>query len=190
MFDMNHFKLYASLLLALILCSFAATLGQAKAHSDAPKWKLEIESPRETGKTPAKLKNVGSQAQWAFQIGDGSTVGWREPRVYWEVQAKVDSVWTDLEIRPIARCGLYDSDWQKDAVKVAPGESLDLATEWTGRAHYSYDMKSQKQYRGRLRYHFTGGKARKGSPMMSPVKLDYGPGYVVVSNWVELQPEE
>ncbi|MCY2930744.1 MAG: HEAT repeat domain-containing protein, partial [Planctomycetota bacterium] len=95
--------------------------------------------------------------------GDGSESGWREPHVYYTAERlTAEGRWTRLAPAPIGRCGLYDSQWQKDVVTLKPGESLALK-EWLPRPSSVFEFQQAGRYRIRVHYSYRGGQAHKGA---------------------------
>ncbi|MCY2929443.1 MAG: HEAT repeat domain-containing protein [Planctomycetota bacterium] len=95
--------------------------------------------------------------------GDGSESGWREPYVYYTAERfAAEGRWTPLAPAPTGRCGLFDSQWQKDVVTLKPGESLAIK-EWLQRPSSVFEFQQAGRYRIRVHYAYRGGQAHKGA---------------------------
>jgi hypothetical protein len=101
--------------------------------------------------------------------GDGSESGWREPHVFYRAQAVGPrGVRKPVAERQLGRCGLFDADWHKGVVSLAPGESLVL-TDWMPAAHHVLDFQQSGPVELRLHYRYTRGQSGKGGrPSESP----------------------
>jgi hypothetical protein len=116
---------------------------------------------------------------------DGSEVGWREPHVFYTVDAAGSSGgWRKVKANPLMRCGLYAEDWTGDIVLLAPGERRVLP--W-------FDFYSQWDLEGasrvRITAHYVYGDhakdLRKVPPALHPM-----PQYALASTALELPVEE
>jgi hypothetical protein len=136
---------------------------------------------RESGKAPPV---------WVVKPGDGSEVGWREPWVRFEVEQNTpgpDGVvaWVRLGEPQLGRCGLYDPNWEKDAVALAAGESIPLK-DWLPDPAQAFGLKAGT-YRVTVRYQFRGGATKGHIPASTPPKVMVGVApYEVVSKPIEL----
>jgi hypothetical protein len=119
--------------------------------------------------------------------GDGSCAGWREPYVYFSAQLrKLDASWEEVPKARWGRCGLFDSNWQKDVIFLRPGDSFKfkeyyscpsgmLELQQPGRIHLYVHYKYSA---GRLR----GDKATKKLGMMKGI-----PAFEITSNPIEFE---
>jgi hypothetical protein len=58
---------------------------------------------------------------------DGSEVGWREPHVWFTVEALSGAgTWKTVESPMLGRCGNHDERWQDDVLEMAPKEEREL----------------------------------------------------------------
>jgi hypothetical protein len=131
----------------------------------------------------ASIHNDGDAGQYVVLPGDGSEVGWREPHVWVSTLSESSpGCWQPLPAPRIVRCGLYNRDWTRDVVAIAPGESRDvelrhrLALEQAGRV------------RVRAHYLWNEGRTTKGDApaVRSPSVMAGVPAFELTSNAVEL----
>lgn len=144
--------------------------GRRVVVKKAPKAELELEAT--TGSTKVAsgqdvlvelaLVNQSKRTQWVIQAGDGSEVGWREPHIWYSATRRLDDgTWEDVAPAKYARCGLYEPDWQNDAVALKPGARLKLAT-WASHPSASVDLSRPGVYRIVAHYDYRGGRSRGG----------------------------
>lgn len=82
---------------------------------------------------------------------DGSDMGWREPHAFFRVELlRPSGAWEPAPPQGGMRCGVYDTDWAKDVVTLAPGMRVKMpwmpypsgelgdATRARVVAHYAY----------------------------------------------------
>jgi len=122
--------------------------------------------------TPARLKvgepvtltmalhNIGKRALPVVKPGDGSESNWREPFVWYTAERQVDGKWVTVPKAQVGRCGLFDADWDKDTVMLAPGARLVLA-DWVDHPEYSIALDQPGHYRMLVHYAF-GTATRSG----------------------------
>ena len=101
--------------------------------------------------------------------GDGSEVGWREPHVYFT--ATIDQ-W-DGTSKPVpngefGRCGLCDSNWQKDARILKPGDELPL-DNWL--PSEMLEFQSPGHVRLFAHYRYGAGATTKGGKTERPAAV-------------------
>jgi hypothetical protein len=133
-----------------------------------------------------RLVNRGPKATWVVKPGDGSEVGWREPWVWFEAEHRTASgAWEKLPTPQLGRCGLYDSNWEKDALALAPGASITIK-DWMPDVMQAFQMKPGI-YRVVVHYAFRGGATKGHIPAPGPrrVMVDVAP-FEVVSAPVEI----
>lgn len=118
--------------------------------------------------------------------GDGSEVGWREPWVWFEAERREgDGTWKTVAPPMLGRCGLYDPNWEKDALELAPGAALAIK-DWVPDVGVAFQMKPGT-YRVVVHYAFRGGATKGHLPAPGPrrVMVDVAP-FEVVSKPVEV----
>ena len=115
----------------------------------------------------ATLRNASTTPMVAVTPGDGSESGWREPHVHYSAEKWNGQSWTEVPVRGIFRCGLYDPHWQKDVVTLSPGATLDIGA-WLPGADSYFDL-SPGRYRFRLHYQYGAGGNAKGKPGPSSI---------------------
>lgn len=106
----------------------------------------------QAGATPwgtASLINTSkSVTHCVVKPGDGSEVGWREPYVFWTGTIdRGDGKPLPLSKEGYGRCGHFDFNWIKDAIRLQPGDRLPLG--------YMVPPTLQKAGRVRLRAHYS-----------------------------------
>lgn len=119
--------------------------------------------------------------------GDGSEAGWREPWVHYSAtRLAPDGTTHAVPEVFVGRCGLFDPNWVKDIVALAPGERLDLHS-WIPDPSRALALDELGQVQIRMHYVFRGGQAdrfREGGESASPQKphvLAGAAGFEVVS---------
>jgi hypothetical protein len=121
--------------------------------------------------------------------GDGSGVGWREPHVYFTAEARAkDGTWKALPKRSLARCGMFDPDWNKDVVKLGPGRAL-LLKDWLPAPERAVEYQQPGAIRVYVHYVYSRGRAAKGkrTGAVSPGRMGATPGFHLVSKPVQLK---
>jgi hypothetical protein len=75
--------------------------------------------------------------------GDGSRHGWREPHVFWTAtQYSVDGRVDHAPFRDkVWMCGVFDEDWRRSVVPLAPGARLRLK-QWTPTPWDTFDVQA------------------------------------------------
>lgn len=107
------------------------------------------------------INRSGHASYLIVKPGDGSGIGWREPHVYYSAEIDLgDGRWQPVPRKPIGRCGVYDSDWQKDIVELKPGEKLPINT-WLPTPDMTLDLLQPGKMRLYAHYAYNGGKADK-----------------------------
>lgn len=125
-------------------------------------------------------------AFWVVQAGDGSEVGWREPHVWYSAtRLRPDGRWGEVARRQLARCGVYDPDWEKEVVELKPGARLTLAP-WIGSPTWSLDLSQPGRYRLVVHYAYRGGTpTRSGRAPTGPIAAQAP--YEIASAPVEIE---
>ena len=122
--------------------------------------------------------------------GDGSEVGWREPNVYFSAETqKADGKWENVPTTGYARCGLFDSDWQKDVVHLKPGTSITLK-DWLASPSAMFELQQPGQVRLYVHYRYSGGTLGKGKETKAPPalgKMKGIPAFEITSAPIELE---
>lgn len=120
--------------------------------------------------------------------GDGSEVGWREPHVYFTAsRKKSDGTWEDVPPAGYGRCGLYDPDWQKDVVRLGPGDNIKL--EWLPPPSVMLDLRKPGLVRLYVHYRYGRGASTRGQTPQTPVNLggmEGLPAFEIVSAPIEI----
>ena len=148
--------------------------------------KLEAElatpSPVEAGSTiaiEAKIVNVSDEPIPVVQVGDGSSVGWREPHLFFSVDiADPQGVYLPAEEESFGRCGNYDDDWTDEVTVLGPGESMKLGYFLSPDTFF--DLHEPGDLRIRVHYRYQQGKGRKSS-VPAPAAMNNVPAYELVS---------
>lgn len=151
--------------------ALALSFGQV---TDPQKLAVEVtlKSPRVVAGDPIDLTmtlvNRGASAQDVVKPGDGSESNWREPWVHYSAERKTDKGWEPVIEMPIGRCGLYDANWEKDVVALAPGARLSL-NDWIPGVSQVLDLNAPGTYRVTVHYAFgTAGKGQNKPPFSTP----------------------
>jgi hypothetical protein len=112
---------------------------------------------------------------------DGSDAGWREPHLFYTVEQRTGSeVWQTPPLRPLGRCGVYDVDWTKDVVVLAPGKEVILP--WS-QFYDQWGLEGAAQVR--VVAHYVYGDHARDLSKVPPV-LHSMPPYALTSNALEL----
>jgi hypothetical protein len=140
----------------------------------------------------ATLVNRGLSARWLVKPDDGSSVGWREPYVFYKVEFEAQpGVWVDAPKEQFGRCGNYDVRWDEDLVALEPGGVMPLEREIIPLNH-KYNLQTPGRYRITAHYQYKGGTegrglhAFSGETVQIPPELFGVPSFEVVSNPVEI----
>jgi len=138
----------------------------------------------------AELKNTGLRERWLVAPDDGSSMGWREPYVFYSVKYEAEpGVWVDAPKESFSRCGNYDVRWDEDLVALPPGGAMPLDREILPLA-YTFDTQAAGRYRITAHYKYTGGTEGRGLYVSGeivaiPPELFGTPAFEVVSNPIE-----
>lgn len=145
------------LLLAILAAGCAANVDEKPGpEPDKPGLVLRVEmlSPNVlmAGQSPVfKVTLANTSATDTFRAvrpGDGSESGWREPHVHWTGTIdRGDGKPSPLPKWTGGRCGLFEADWDKDFVRLEPGEELPM--EW-----FEPDFELQRAGKVRLQAHY------------------------------------
>jgi hypothetical protein len=82
---------------------------------------------------------------------------------------------------PGGRCGLFASDWKKDIIDLAPGDSIRL--EWY---HWCFDLKGPQKVKVRAAYAYRATERDKdGKP--DPGAMGKTPPFTLYSEPVEIE---
>lgn len=138
-----------------------------------------------------RLENTStSKVHRVIKPGDGSTVGWREPHVYFSVQyqyfsfqyGEMKEEWVNLSQKPVMRCGLFDPNWAKDFTDIPAGGGLDL-NAWLSSVHDRFEFRLPRTYRIYVHYDFGGihqpGERRTRPDPIPPEVRDIPPFHLV-----------
>lgn len=111
----------------------------------------------------------------------GSEVGWREPHVYWTATIdRGDGKPVPVPEDRYARCGHFDSDWQKDVVRLGPGGRLPLG--WLYPPLIDFQQAGRVQLRAHYSYRGTGGKRADPLPPARLGRMAGVPAFEIVSD--------
>lgn len=138
------------------------------------------------------LKNKGLVDRWLITPDDGSSMGWREPYVFYTVKYEAEpGVWVDAPKEPFSRCGNYDIRWDEDLVALPPGGSMSLDQEMLPLV-YRFNMRAAGRYRITAHYKYTGGAEGRGIFSLGglvevPPELFGTPAFEIVSNPIEFK---
>ena len=171
----------AAAIIALVaMLSVVIGKKEEPAPADAPKIKsdLVLTAKLESAKTiqPGQLIGIelalenrsGSATHRVIKPGDGSSVGWREPHVFFTVKHQgADGKWGEAPRKKYGRCGLFDTNWAKDFVDLAPGEKLELKS-WVPSINYFWEFQRAGNYQ--IRAHYAFGGHRKGGKVGAVAK--------------------
>lgn len=154
--------------------------------------KLEAElaepSPLEAGAPiaiEARLVNVSDKAIPVVQVGDGSSVGWREPHVFFSAEyVDAQGDYRPAKEESFGRCGNYDDDWTDEVTVLAPGESMKL--DYFLSPDTFFDLHEPGDLRIRVHYRYQQGKGRK-STVPAPASMNNVPAFELVSAPIEVQ---
>jgi hypothetical protein len=157
--------------------------------------KLSIVGPSEIRSSDpielrAELKNRGLSERWLVKPDDGSSMGWREPYVFYSVKFEAEpGVWVDAPKERFGRCGNYDVRWDEDLVALPPGGVMPIEREILP-IGYNFDTQAAGRYRVTAYYKYTGGAEGRGlfsfgEAVEVPPELFGTPTFEVASNPVE-----
>lgn len=129
------------------------------------------------------LRNRSTSRSYPVVLSnDGSEAGWREPHVFFTVDRRdrAGAAWSAAATRPLSRCGLYATDWDKDVVVLDPGKEVKLP--W-----FDFDDRWELDGASDLKVtaHYRYGEASRDATKVPPV-LHKMPSYELVSNAMEL----
>jgi hypothetical protein len=115
------------------------------------------------------LRNTSAtRTHHVVKPGDGSEVGWREPHVYFTATLTgKDGVARDVPEANVGRCGLYDADWVKDVVALAPGETLEIK-DWLMSPDVALVLDQPGQIALRVHYAFRPSAAKRSDGAVTP----------------------
>lgn len=99
----------------------------------------------------ARLTNTSrTRSHHVVKSGDGSEVGWREPFVFFTGEVLDGRRWRPLAKGKGGRCGLFDPDWKKDVVRLAPRASIPLT--WIASPGWALNLPESGKVRIRVHY--------------------------------------
>lgn len=102
------------------------------------------------------LHNEADSSRRYVQPGDGSSVGWREPHVYYTAQRQLaDGQWADVETGDLGRCGMYDHDWHDEIASLDAGASVEL--EWLPSPAWQLQLQQAGRIRLFAHYEYSAG---------------------------------
>lgn len=188
-------RIRLSILIALVaISSVADTIIPTRAqierdlHLDVTLLTTNTIEPGEyIGLAVALVNRSETTAYAVVKPGDGSEVGWREPHVFVTAERQiVDNTWEDVPPVPLLRCGLFDSDWQKDVVHLGPHESIELGAS----PNETLELQQAGRVRLRVHYRYKAGVLAEG--MDGERYIDLGkmagiPAFEIVSPPIELE---
>lgn len=138
------------------------------------------------------LRNQSREVAYpVVRPGDGSTVGWREPYVYFTATVDTgDGVARPVGERPYGRCGFYNDHWRKDATVLKPGDELPLK-DWLAEPSQMLDFQEGGRVKLVAHYRYRAGAVTPGgvgSGQEEPIGEMAGvPAFEVVSKPVEFE---
>jgi len=144
--------------------------------------------PGEHVELAARLRNRSASAsQRAVLPGDGSEVAWREPRVWFSgFVDEGDGCWRAVPELAAARCGMFDHEWEDDAVTLQPEATV--ALDWLGNPAYMLDLQAAGRVRIYLHYAYRQGRgATRWDGEPEPAALADIAAFELVSNPIELE---
>lgn len=108
------------------------------------------------------LKNTSNERIYpVVKPGEGSEVGWREPHVFYTAWIDTgDGDWYKVPNARLARCGVFDAQWQNDVVELWPGKSIELK-EWLTPPEMALELQEPGKVRLHVHYRYRGGVAGK-----------------------------
>lgn len=142
---------------------------------------LDAASPIDAGQRipiEAKIVNVSDEAVPVVAPGDGSSVGWREPHLFFTVTRVDGRAVRELDF---SRCGNYDEDWSDEVRSLAPGASLELGLPV---ADSYFDLQTPGKYAIEVHYRYAQGRTSKGPSTAVPSSMKGVPAFELVSNKV------
>lgn len=139
----------------------------------------------------AELVNRGLTERWLVAPRDGSSMGWREPYVFYKVEHEVEpGVWEPAPTESFSRCGNYAVRWDEDLTALPPGGAMPLEREILP-LEYGFDMHKSGRYRITAHYNYRGGAGGRGlyafgEHVPIPAELQGMPSFEVASAPVEV----
>ncbi len=119
----------------------------------------EVEAGDEWPIVASVVNRSSVRARLLITPDDGSDVGWREPHVFYTVQAEeTPGVFREVKELAERRSGSYASAWSKDAVALAPGSSMRL--EWIANPGRAFDFLRSGKIHVVAHYKYEGGTKR------------------------------
>lgn len=180
--------------LALLTLPLLASPAGAATPYDGLRVELRRTSPARIApgdpvQVTARLVNRSDRAVEVVKPSDGSEMGWREPWVYFTAErTRPDGVVEPVPKGLVGRCGLYDYDWTKDVVRLAPGASIELNT-WIPEPSRMLALDGVGRVAIRMHYAFgmAPGKGHLGTPPeRRPAPMAGVAPFEVVSDPVEV----
>jgi len=137
------------------------------------------------------LKNTSKERIYpVVRPGDGSEMGWREPHVFYTARIdKGDGSWQEVPKAGIARCGLFNAQWQEDVVELWPGKSIELK-DWLAPPEMALELQQPGKVRLHVHYRYRGGitgKDPKTGKTFDTGKMRGMPAFELVSKPVEFE---
>lgn len=190
-----------------MLIGLASLLGvSAACFETEPPTKMEIERDLELDVKLKSAKTIQPGQHIALEMalvnksktktypivkpGDGSSVGWREPHVYYTAQRQLENgQWENAPNAPFGRCGLFDFDWQKDVTNLASGAKLELKSWLPGPAD-RFEFQEPGRHRVYVHYKYQAGLAGKGGERDDAAdlgKMAGIPAFEIVSEPIDLE---
>lgn len=135
----------------------------------------------------ALVNRSKTQTRPVVKPGDGSSVGWREPHVFYTARRKTETGnWVDVPQANSERCGLYDADWQKDVTKLEPGERLELK-KWISQPYGMLEYQEPGRHRLYVHYQYEAGRRKRGKPPADLGEMEGVPAFEIVSEPIALE---
>lgn len=147
----------------------------------ALKTPTQIEPGAEVNIT-ARLVNRSAVPVDVVKPGDGSEVGWREPWIFYAAtRTAPDGTTHEVPSSMWGRCGLFDQDWVKDIVTLAPGEALDVHT-WIPEPSRALALDEPGTVTVRMHYTYLSTKSSRTPAPVGPHRMSGVSAFEVVSN--------
>ncbi len=163
---------------ALAVVSFAeqdsvqASSNEKLPSAPVPELAFEVEllTPAETQAwwpigLDTHIRNFSSSRSWPYVAwGDGSSMGFRDPKVTTLIEIKRDNgLWVMQEPLGVGGCGNYDHDWRDEVRFLAPGERRHFQARFLG-----VGAALAPQTRFSLTYHYTA-RPSSGAPFTDKI---------------------